>query len=213
MHASLHQLLNLRDGQPVAAETAQHVAGCVRCGNELTRLAVLRERFGSLPAVASTPAQDDLLWRDIQASLVIAPKPARSPNRYLAIAAALVWVGVALVWFVLAGDSAPPVAGTVATVADSRTEPMPALETLVLQSQQLESMLLTLPRRPRVEQAATAATLDALEQRIQLLDYALSSTSADGLPAEQAEVLWGERVRLLDSLVVLRYVQAERVHF
>lgn len=206
MHASFHQLLDLRDGQPVAADVAQHVATCVQCGNELARLTLLRERLGALPAAASVPAQDDALWRNIQESLVTGPNSGRPLNRYLAIAAAVVWAAVALVWLVLAGDA--PVAER---ALDQRALTSPALDELVAESQRLEGFLQQLPRA-QMQQAATAATADALEGRIQWLDYALSAEGETVSP-EQATALWEQRVELLGSLVTLRYAQVERVSF
>lgn len=209
MHARLHQLLSLRAGDPVAIDTARHVGDCALCASELARLDALRDRLQSLPAGRPEAVDDTALWEQIQSSLAGRALAKRSPNRYLAMAAAVVWAVVALVWFVLADLESQP-----AQMARHRAvQPAPtALDALVVQSQQLERYLHQLPR-PRVEQAATAATVDALEGRIQWLDYALSASSAAEVPVEQSEALWQERIDLLGSLVTLRYAQAERLSF
>lgn len=207
MHASVHQLLNLRDGEPVSADIAGHVPACARCSSELVRLTAVRERLGSLPPAKSDSSQDDRLWQEVRASLTSDPKPAAS-NRYLAMAAAAVWAGVALVWFVLAGDVPLPENVAPNHLAEvSRSE----LDALVAESQRLENFLEQLPR-PQVEQVASAATADALEGRIQWLDYALSA-SGETAPPEQTAALWEQRVELLDSLVALRYAQVGRSSF
>ena len=83
---------------------------------------------------------------------------------------------------------------------------------LMVQSQLLERDLRMLPEQPEVARAGTLATIDDLEARIGAIDYRLSDPQASLTRAEQ-EMYWRERVRLLDSLVQLRYAQAQRVSF
>ncbi len=210
MHASIIQLLSLRDGEPVAAVIAEHVDSCKRCAAEVARLEDLRERMQVLPSptLADTRGMDSL-WARIQPSLAAADRPPSATNWYLAVAAAIVWTVVAVVWFGIA-DNEP--SASPRTVAITALAPS-AVDNLLLESQDLESALLDLPRRPHIEQAATAATLDALEGRIQWLDYTLSRANEDGIPGDQAADLWQERVDLLESLVTLRYAQASRMAF
>lgn len=206
MHASVIELLSLRDGEPVAGEAARHVAGCRHCTSELERVTGLRARLRSLPEMSTQQEDEEGLWHRIESSLERHPGASQSPNRYLALAAGFVWAAVALVWFLVASQDSPE------SPAAAQGIEQPALDALVVQSQQLESYLQQLPR-PRVEQAATAATVDALEGRIQWLDYALSASAEAEIPVEQAEALWQERIDLLGSLVTLRYAQAERLSF
>src|SRR5215469_3156858 len=49
MHASLEQLISLRDEEPVAFEVQQHVRGCEYCAQVLNELAAVREGLASLP--------------------------------------------------------------------------------------------------------------------------------------------------------------------
>ena len=81
-----------------------------------------------------------------------------------------------------------------------------------MQSQQLERDLRALPNQPHVMRAGTVATISELEDRIAAIDSRLNY-SENGLTPEQAEIYWRERVRLMDSLVRLRYAQAQRMSF
>lgn len=218
MHASTIELLSLRDGEPVAAEVAQHVEQCMQCSGERARLAALRDQLRRLDAQTVPQAagdDDDLMWSRITAALHSPERPVRSPNRVLALAAVAVWAVVGLIWFGLADPdgASPQLVREDPPPAVVVPDDPPAMAALVGRSRQLERVLSGLPQRPRVEQAATAATLDALEERIQWLDYALSRTEVADVAAGEAEVLWAERVELLDSLVTLRYAQAERTYF
>ena len=55
MHASIEQLLNLRDAAPEASDVADHVNGCQRCQAELGRLRIVQVGLQSLPEI---PAPD-----------------------------------------------------------------------------------------------------------------------------------------------------------
>lgn len=93
-----------------------------------------------------------------------------------------------------------------AYVADSGPS---ALEALRVRSEVLENDLRALPAKPSVMRAGTAATISDLEGRIAAIDTILNDSQA-GLTPEQTEMYWRERVRLMDSLVALRYAQARR---
>lgn len=89
------------------------------------------------------------------------------------------------------------------------TESGASLQALRVRSAGLERDLRALPAAPRVMRAGTAATIGELEDRIAAIDYALSDPQGT-LTATQTERYWRERVRLMDSLVQLRYAQARR---
>lgn len=84
-----------------------------------------------------------------------------------------------------------------------------SLEALRVRSAMLERNLRALPAEPRVVRAGTAATIGELEDRIAAIDYVLTD-SDDSLTDEERRRYWRERVRLMDSLVQLRYAQARR---
>ena len=87
-----------------------------------------------------------------------------------------------------------------------------ALQALMVESRQLESNLRSLPDEPRVVRAGTQATIIDIEDRIAAIDYQLSDPEVQMTPDEQ-EIFWRERVRLMKSLVRLRYAQAQRTAF
>jgi hypothetical protein len=86
------------------------------------------------------------------------------------------------------------------------------LQALMVESRQLESSLRSLPNEPRVVRAGTQATILELEDRIAAIDYQLSDPAVQ-MTAEEEEIFWRERVRLMKSLVQLRYAQAQRTAF
>ena len=87
-----------------------------------------------------------------------------------------------------------------------------ALQTLMNESRQLESSLRALPNAPAVQRASTMATVADLEDRIAAIDYQLNDPSVD-MSDEDRELFWRERVRLMKSLLQLRYAQAQRAAF
>lgn len=87
-----------------------------------------------------------------------------------------------------------------------------ALDDLMVQSQRLEHELRAITYQPRVMRASTAATIGNLEDRIAAIDYRLNHPAIRMSPS-QRQLYWRERVRLMDSLVKLRYAQAQRNSF
>ncbi|MCH8865723.1 MAG: hypothetical protein IID58_02610 [Proteobacteria bacterium] len=87
-----------------------------------------------------------------------------------------------------------------------------ALQALMVQSQQLESDLRALPEEPRVQRASMIATIADIEDRVAAIDYQLNDPSFEMKP-EEREIFWRERVRLMKSLLRLRYAQAQRSAF
>ena len=102
------------------------------------------------------------------------------------------------------------------------TEPQPvaaekdlgltALQALMVQSQRLESDLRAMPDEPRVMRASTVATIADVENAIAAIDFQLNDPSIQ-MTEEETELFWRERVRLMKSLVQLRYAQAQRTSF
>jgi len=86
------------------------------------------------------------------------------------------------------------------------------LQTLMTESRDLESNLRALPSAPRVQRASTMATISDLEDRIAAIDYQLNDPSVQMSDADR-ELFWRERVRLMKSLLQLRYAQAQRAAF
>jgi hypothetical protein len=53
--------------------------------------------------------------------------------------------------------------------------------------------------------------IDALQAQVQWLDHQLSASGASHAGPEVTERLWRERVEIMNTLVQLRYVEAQRV--
>ncbi len=86
------------------------------------------------------------------------------------------------------------------------------LQTLMVQSRQLENDLASLPEAPSIMRAGTVATISELEDRIAAIDYQLNDPEV-AMSAGDRELFWRERVRLMRSLLQLRYAQAQRAAF
>lgn len=98
-----------------------------------------------------------------------------------------------------------------ATAENEQVE-VTALQALMVQSRQLESDLRALPEEPRVMRVGTVATMSDIENTIASIDFQLNDSSVQMTPDER-ELFWRERVRLMKSLVQLRYAQAQRTTF
>ncbi len=94
----------------------------------------------------------------------------------------------------------------------SNTVALTTLQTLMVQSRQIENDLRSLPDEPRVMRASTVATISDLEDRIAAIDYQLNDPDVQ-MTSSDRELFWRERVRLMNSLLQLRYAQAQRAAF
>jgi hypothetical protein len=101
---------------------------------------------------------------------------------------------------------------TVPQNVPTNTTTLTTLQTLMVQSRQLESDLRSLPEEPRVMRASTVATISDLEDRIAAIDYQLNDPDVK-MTSDDRELFWRERVRLMNSLLQLRYAQAQRAAF
>jgi hypothetical protein len=211
MHATVKDLISVRDGEPVGAGVAQHVRGCEECSVALAELSEVRRELRRLPDY-EPPSRS---WAAIEHRLrPLTPARQRSlGNRVTGwrsgVLAGAVGVG-ALVFVLLSG---PIMHGSWPDTHSSESDPSnkatPTLEpvgALVARSQELEAVLNGLPR-PRVERAATSAAIDELQARIEVLDLQLSNADESGLSGPQTQQLWSRRVQLLDSLVSVRYAE------
>jgi hypothetical protein len=183
------------------------VQQCAHCLAEAALLAKTRTRLQELPAF-DPPA--DLFPQ-------IAAQASTSPARRLrfGFAAAAVTIVAALVGVVAVRD-ASQAPQFVESAAESRRSPVYAdteVQSLIAQSRELDLVLQHLPGRPQVERVSLAATVDSIEERIQLLDWQLAYGSDGQLDRLQARRLWSERVELMDSLVKVRYAESAPMAF
>jgi hypothetical protein len=211
MHVTLKDLISVRDGEPVGADIAEHVPSCEECSAALAKLSEVRRELRRLPDY-EPPSHG---WAGIERQL---RTPARARRRSLgwratgwrARSAAAAAVGLALVFVLLIGpmmhEVSPDTPSSGSHQGNKTAQALEPVGALVARSQQLETVLNGLPR-PKVERAATSAAIDELQARIQVLDLQLSSADETGLSSPQAQKLWSQRVRLLNSLVSVRYAE------
>jgi len=205
MHATTEQLLSLRDGQPVDAGPAAHVAGCEQCQRELRGLARLQARLRDLPELQ--PPRD--LWRTVAVNAV--GKPDRTRPRWplvVAVAASLV-LGVALVVTTLQRPDEGPMRGTTTDLIAATPAPASSVNgvtraELLETSRHLEAALRAMPAAPQVTRASTALTIAELQDRILEVDFMLSDPR---LEPGREQALWQQRVTLMDTLMRVRYSQ------
>lgn len=200
MHASLEQLISLRDGRPVAAEADTHVRGCASCRTEVTRLGHWRQRLINLPQLEA-PAD---AWQKIAAHLDSQPQPRRVRRWTGAVGAALAASVVAAVVLVTLNLRAPRVVPPAGIPTGSA-----ALAQLQSQSRYLEQVMQAMGTGgdQGVTGTNTAATVAALEDRIALVDYAINQANAEPRTAPNLTALWQQRVNLMQSLAAVRYAQ------
>ncbi|HEY1991291.1 MAG TPA: hypothetical protein VGH71_02435 [Gammaproteobacteria bacterium] len=203
MHASLEQLIGLRDEEPVAVEVQQHVRGCSRCAAALNGLLAARERVQAL----ADPVPPADAWRRILA----ASERSSRRRRWLPAAAGLAVAATVVGMVVSFGPHGPrPVDTTLATASQSLGQPAD-INQLMAQSRYLERAVYKLGGQSddTAMSAGTASTIAALEDRIALIDYEIGTANqaSKALASDHVKQLWQQRVDLLQSLAAVRYAQ------
>ena len=170
----------------------------------LDELLNLRARLRALPSV---PDADRDAWPEIQARMVRSERRAqrRAKAAGFATAASVAALGL----FASIRLLEPPIAPVTSADPVAALATADALAELRSRSQMLEAVLAELPARPAVERAATSVPIDSLEARVQWLDHEILVADAQA-SAPEAEQLWRDRVEVMNSLVQLRYVEAQR---
>jgi len=183
------------------------------CGLTINERDALQQGLRALPD--TMPPRD--VWRRIreQAQAEGLVKRSRMPGLSVVNVGAGLAAVVALAAVIILAQLERP-------ISDFGTEPnspelsngieLTALKALMVQSQQLENDLRSLPDEPRVMRASTVATISDIEDRIAAIDFQLNETALQMTPDEQ-QIFWRERVRLMQSLVRLRYAQVQRTAF
>jgi hypothetical protein len=176
----------------------------------------IEDRLNALKAlpVIEPPAELESQTLSAMARAAAAPDAVDSLQ---VIARAAGWVvaigaGVLLsVW--LANDNAPDVP---AELADAVAPPQAVDEfysLLVEESMRLEELLALMPAPRRVMRADTASTIVGLEDRVALIDAALSQTGAEADVPEYRTALMLDRVEVMNALVNVRYAQSRAFVF
>jgi hypothetical protein len=206
MHARIDELLRLRDGATVDARVRAHVDQCGDCAASLAGTKSLRERLRALPPAPALAADG---WAELQAHLAVQAGRRRRLAQVAPFAAAASMAALAL-FGTLRGFDAP-------SQPAAESEPLVVLddesvEELRARSQALDELLAAMPQRPAVARAGTSVPIETLQAEVQWLDHQLSlAGAAPDAAAPGTEHLWRDRVEVMDSLVRLRYVEAQYV--
>jgi hypothetical protein len=207
MHADIAELLSVRDSTLVDARVKQHLDECPRCQGELESLRAVRDGLRALP-LDETP---DVTWED-----VLARAQARGPllrterfDGWYGAAVGIAATVVMTVALLLLGQREAPVT----EMLDAPAAMVNSTPQLMGRSRELEQSLRSVDMEGQIMSGRTASTIAALEERIAYIDQRLSRADQDRLSQEQRRRLWQQRVMLLDSLVRLRYAEAQRADF
>jgi hypothetical protein len=173
--------------------------------------AALQNGLRALPDTMPPRAVWQRIREQAEAEGLISDKPLQRRSTWytgMGLAAAAAVVAAVMLPGLLQGpaETLPVVPDNVPTNTQMQLN---TLQTLMTQSRELESNLRSLPEAPRVMRASTMATISDLEDRIAAIDYQLSDPAVQ-MTAEDRELFWRERVRLMKSLLQLRYAQAQR---
>jgi len=183
------------------------------CGLTADERDLLQQELRGLPDAMPTRAVWHRIREQAEAEGLIKTGVMRRPmtwNSGLGLAAAVALVAI-LVPVMM--NSPEPGGITEPPVSQAANDmPLNALQSLMVESRQLESDLRSLPEEPRVRQAGMVATISEIEDRIAAIDYQLNDTSVT-MTEEDKQIFWRERVRLMKLLVGLRYAQAQRAGY
>ena len=218
MHASIEQLLDLRDAQESGRQTTDpdgeaHLDTCSDCRNELSRLASLQKSMRALPEIEPPDGRWQYIVNATSRSRVSWQQPLG-----WGIAASV----LAMVW--LAGnltgrDSTDSASRALIDQSTGSTQPanqssvaaadgqMEDQQQLIERSRRLASLLRSLPGRPDVIRAGTDSTITSLRNSLAMVDYTLRQPDT-ALTAKESSELWQHKVNLMDSLVKVRYAEA-----
>ncbi len=129
----------------------------------------------------------------------------------LAAAVVLVVLNVPIAPVTDSGEQAGVTVPDYSEVA-ANNDDLRGLNTLMVESRQIERNLRALPAQPSLVRASTAVTISELQDQVAGIDYLLNHPDLR-LSPEQEEIYWRERVRLMNSLLRLRTAQVQRMSF
>lgn len=189
-HPATDTLLDYLDKR-CSSEHSQHIRQCVHCLNEVVQISESRSRLQQLPQVQA-PAH---LWANIQQEIQ-PPAQTRKSNtkhfQWMATAASIVLVATLFVLNPLQTTHQVPVATT-----GENSEYLALLQ----ESQQLESALSYLDRKPSIINLSTAGQISQYQDSIATIDLALIESSQNSKNHEFRNTLMKERIHLMQQLV------------
>lgn len=194
MHPEIHQLIALRDDEPVDVLVIAHVRDCSRCTARVAELGLVQDALRDLPHL---PAPDGA-WERIIARRAAEEAPVHSrPRARRAMAISLV--------------ASVVVASFIAIIAmpgarhDSPAPDVAVTDTVELQQRSRElEYLLERYRAPVAVSLRTANAISELEDSIALIDYRLNAARDE----RQQRELWQRRIELMETLVTVRAAES-----
>lgn len=184
------------------------------CGLTIDERNVLLRDLHELPDTMPPRVVWNRIREQAEAEGLLHTGATRRPSNWfggLAIAATVVMAVILLPRLLNGPDTQPTMTEPQASLQENPLE-LTALQALMVQSQRLESDLRAMPEEPKVMRASTAATIADIEDAIAAIDFQLNDPAVQ-MTQEETELFWRERVRLMNSLVQLRYAQAQRTSF
>ena len=184
------------------------------CGLTVDERDILLRELNDLPDTMPPRIVWNRIREQAEAQGLIRTTAVQRPSTWLgglAIAATVVMAVILVPRLTSTPELSPSMTEPQATAQENPLG-ITVLQALMVQSQQLESDLRSLPDEPKVMRAGTVATIADIENAVAAIDYQLND-SAVQMTAEERELFWRERVRLMKSLVQLRYAQAQRTSF
>jgi len=200
MHATIEQLICIRDSEPLDAGVAAHVQSCQPCLEHLEELRLRQQQLKELPQQQGSADN----FAKIQERLTVSSSVR---YRYALTAAAVVAALLIGVWVNVSRDL-----NTVEQIVESGPMLIEqdvqdlqngiSTQELIRRSQTLESVY------SRLSQVAadnptgsTQQALDALENRLAVLDYGLNQRQLSAAEQQELNQLWRRRVDTLQSMV------------
>lgn len=185
------------------------------CGLNVREHGVLRAKLHELEDTVPPRAVWQRIEEQARAEGLFAPRIMQR-TKWLAGAglAAAVVLAVLNVPIAPVTDSGEQAGVTVPDYSEvaANNDDMRGLNTLMVESRQIERNLRALPAQPSLVRASTAVTISELQDQVAGIDYLLNHPDLR-LSPEQEEIYWRERVRLMNSLLRLRTAQVQRMSF
>ena len=170
----------------------------------------IAQRLQALPPAAPVAGG----WTQVKSRLAARQRTAarRVFGMRLAAAASIALIAVTATWRVTEFTREHPaaLAAELTPLTADEALAMDRVAQLRTQSHALEEMLAAIGDRPVVERAGTTLPIDTLEAQVQWLDHQISVGEDDIAPGS-IERLWRRRVEAMNSLVQLRYVEAQYI--
>lgn len=211
MHASIEQLISLRDREPVDARVATHMKGCRECQGRLADVRDCQTALQQLPLLEPSPAVYAAVRQQLDRGATAGKRLAVAATVAAAALLVFAWMSISVRLNSAVEGAGQQFAGQGAH-GSVRSGAMNAATTeLIRRSQALESVFAQMAEFPTDRPSeSTAMALNALQDRLALLDYGLNQSQLDPQVQEQIQQLWQRRVDTLQSMVGVQQAELAR---